>query len=413
MKILSSSNSSIISLVVLLLAKPLSVKCLVDDLLNGSIDQAMQNKAFQDGVIPAIVYRFQDQLRKVFDGSSMLEISQGTRAFKCLESRAGESMKAFMPPSLFIQAVGFDVIYDVFESDKDIDLICKNHETEAPTAAPTEAPIDYAEEQQTEEQPEVQQPVAQVGRDGQDLETGKGKGKGQKDGGRNLRRRRRLQTESLVHEMATPEYPATLATSPYTQFAQSNVQSYIATSDLNDRTDANLIVERIFDTLGPLGLLKHRRKQNDLFFETLTAFASMVQLNETLQAQINNALTIPISNGVRLDPIGAIVRGVKAMTNIFDYYVDRNIALLEQELGTLGFHDGLIDSAEIQATLRNTETLIGKINTLQGAGGGTGGTGGAGIVTPAPAPGAGIVTPAPDVGIVTPPPGVYDYFVSP
>ena len=58
-------------------------------------------------------------------------------------------------------------------------------------------------------------------------------------------------------------------------------------------------------------------------------------------------------------------------------------------------------------------TLIGKINTLQGAGGGTGGTGGAGIVTPAPAPGAGIVTPAPDVGIVTPPTGVYDYFVSP
>lgn len=259
-----------------------------------------------------IVGPVMNRLGDYVSGEASTEIAQGQRAYNCINAintNSGNSRKQFVFADGIMESISYGIVYQLFDNDDDIDVICPKDPSERRSLA--------------------------LGSDGNKS---------------NLRRRN--QEESIG---AKPAYPFLDADNVYSGFLFKNahVTSYLGSADLNNRTAIGVLVDQLNSEIA---VYQSTSENLILASDWITAIGDFIS---TLIPEGGVAVA-----GIQLD-IGSTLRGIAGLLTTLSTSTEMNISRRQRTLRKIENHRSLIDSAEIEAGYRNTQALLAEMVSLR------------------------------------------------
>ena len=255
-----------------------------------------------------------DRLGEYATGQAVTEIAQGKRAYECMNeinaadtnSRSGPARKKFQFADEVMRAISYGVAFQIFDSNEDIDVICPSEDDVRRMAV---------------------------------LEGGSSQN--------NLRRRTQEQTVG-----AEPAYPY-LDPEDIKMTRNKHVAAYLEGGDLNNRASIGELVTQLNSQIAVYRTTSENLELAGAWVTTLGDFLSTVQPEAGI-----------VVAGAQLD-IGSFIRGLSGFLTNLSITLDQNVSRRQRTLAMLSNHKSLIDSAEIEAGLKNTQSLMIEIMALK------------------------------------------------
>ncbi|CAB9528187.1 expressed unknown protein [Seminavis robusta] len=262
-------------------------------------------------------------LARFVTGDAVTEIAEGRRVFQCItqeaEANTGSAVSrkkvsSFLMSPEALDSIAMGVLYHLFDSPADINVICPKDGDEGGRALMA---------------------------------------------GSNLRGHRQLTiTSDAIHTPgAIPNYPSLDPKDVYKGgflkvFQAKGVESYLS-GDLNDRGAIGALVDQLNDQI----VVYQTASQN-----TQTAGEIIYAVGELISTIVPEG-GIGVA-GILLD-IGATVRGLGQFLQAIASATATNITFRQRTLLKVSNHKSLIDSAEIQASYQNSQMLLAELTSLR------------------------------------------------
>ena len=136
-------------------------------------------------------------------------------------------------------------------------------------------------------------------------------------------------------------------------FQNAHVNTYLESGDVNNRANIGALVDQLNSEIAVYATASENLALASDWLDMIGEFVSTV----VPEAGVAFA-------GVQVD-FGSFIRGVSSLFSNLSSTIAVNISRRQRTLAKLSNHKSLIDSAEIEAGFRNTQTLIEEISSLK------------------------------------------------